>query len=475
MSRTGFALPVLAALLLAGSSVSVRAESHVRIVRLSYIDGQVQMARGDHGLDRAILNTPIVEGTRILTRSDGLAEIEFEDQSALRLAANSEVKVRQLSMNDAGVKLNEVEVVKGVVFFDVRGKNGDVYRAVADGNTFLVRRDSLARISAGPDELQLAVLKGTIELENQPQPVSVKKNETLTVDPKQPTEYKVAHGTEPMPVDSWNKEREAYTDTYARNSGYGGPHSGYGLQDLNYYGEYFYTPAYGYVWQPYGFANSMIGWSPYSNGAWTFAPGLGYTWASAYPWGWLPYHYGSWAFLDGGVGWAWIPGSYGGPWYSNGFRSAPVVVKPPANWQPVTAPGVSSASAVKPTILVGKAAGSPAYVPGGRIPPNFSSVIAGRFAGPHAATNNLFLPNAGNARTANNSAFAPRAVHGQSPHVFAAPPVPSGAMSAASPSGYGAVGASPGMGAGRAGVATSGAMSGPHGPSASHGSSASHK
>ena len=44
-------------------SVSGRsAESHVRIVRLSYLDGQVQMAHADQGLDRAILNTPIVAG-----------------------------------------------------------------------------------------------------------------------------------------------------------------------------------------------------------------------------------------------------------------------------------------------------------------------------------------------------------------------------------------------------------------------------
>lgn len=478
--RMGFALPVLAVFLLAGMSVCVQAQSHVRIVRLSYIDGQVQMAHGDQDLNHAVLNTPIVEGTRILTRSDGLAEIEFEDQSALRLAGNSEVRFRQLSMNDAGVKVNEVEVVKGVVFFNVHSKGGDIYRAVADGNTFLVRRDSSARISAGPDELQLAVLKGEVQREDQPQMVNVKKNETLTVDPQQPSEYKVAHGTAAIPVDTWNKERQAYTDAYAHNSGYGGPHSGYGLQDLNYYGEYFYAPAYGYVWQPYGFANSMMGWNPYMNGAWTFAPGLGYSWASAYPWGWLPYHYGSWAFLNGGVGWAWIPGSYGGPWYSSGFQSTPVVVKPPANWQPASAPAVSGGNSPKPTILVGRAAGAPAYVPGGRIPPNFSSVIPGRLVGPHAATSNLVLPNSRNDRAASHGVFATNTAHSPSAaHVFA-PPAAYSRASSPSPSlssGYGAVGSSPGAGASYGGETGRGAMGNAHGASASHGSGsgASHR
>ena len=155
--RLGFALSAITAFLLAGASVVAQAESHVRIVRLSYVDGQVQMEHADQGLDRAILNTPIVEGTRIVTRNDGLAEVEFEDQSALRLAENSEVKFRQLTMNDAGVKVNEIEVVRGVVFFDVRSKSDDVYRAVAGGTTFLVRRDTVARISAAPDQLRVAV------------------------------------------------------------------------------------------------------------------------------------------------------------------------------------------------------------------------------------------------------------------------------------------------------------------------------
>src|SRR5271157_5494051 len=463
MSRRGFALSVITLSLLI--AVGVQAESHVRIVRLSYLDGQVQMAHAEQGLDRAILNSPIVEGTRILTGSDGLAEIEFEDQSTLRLSGNSEIKFRQLSMNDAGVKVNDIEVVKGVAFLDVRGKGGDVYRAVADGNTFLVRRDTLARISAGPDQLKLAVSKGDVQLENQPQPVSVKKNQTLTLDPNQPSEFKIAHGAEPMPVDSWNKEREAYTDAYAKNSGYGGPHSGYGLQDLNYYGNYFYASGYGYVWQPYGFANSMVGWDPYCNGAWSFVPGFGYSWASAYPWGWLPYHYGSWAFLGGGVGWAWVPGNYRGAWYSAGFQPTPVVVKAPANWQPAAAPAVSASSAIRPTVLVGKASGSPAYVPGGTIPPNFASVIPGRVVGPTATTHGLVSPNARSNGTASQSAFVPNTSHtyashnGSSAHVFAPPP-----PSMAASSGY-AMGSSPGLGASSAGTATSGVHSG-----GSHGS-----
>ena len=459
--RVGFKFTAIAAFSLA-IALTAQAGSHVRIVRLSYVDGQVQLEQGDQGLNRAILNTPIVEGTRIVTRTDGLAEVEFEDQSALRLAGNSEIKFRRLALTDSGAKVNEIEVLRGVVFFDVHSKTADVYRAFADGTTFLVRSDTQTRISAAPDQLQMAVFKGTVQLENQPQLVSVKKNETLTLDPNQPAEYKLTHGTESLPVDAWNKEREAYDAAYAHNSAYGGPKTGYGLQDLNYYGEYFYAPGYGYAWQPYGFADSMIGWSPYSNGAWGFVPGFGYSWASAYPWGWLPYHYGSWAFIGGGVGWAWLPGSYGGSWYANNFQTAPVVVKPPAGWQPMTAPPVPAANSPKPTILVGKATGSPAYVPGGRIPPIFSNVIAGRSVGPNA---NLALPTVRYSRP-NQNVLVPNAGRTtQSGHVFAAPhPAAAGS---ASP-GFGIMGPSPSVGGRSAGTGSAGTSSGGH-ASSGHG------
>jgi len=465
--RLGFALSAITAFLLAGASVVAQAESHVRIVRLSYIDGQVQMEHADQGLDRAILNTPIVEGTRIVTGNDGLAEVEFEDQSALRLAENSEVKFRQLTMTDTGAKVNEIEVVRGVVFFDVRSKSDDVYRAVAGGTTFLVRRDTVARISAAPDQLRVAVFKGDVQLQNQPQLVSVKKNESLTLDPNQPSDYKITHGTEALPVDAWNKERGAYDTAYAHNAGYGGPKTGYGLQDLNYYGNYFYSPGYGYVWQPYGFSGSMIAWSPYTNGGWSFVPGLGYTWASGYPWGWLPYHYGSWAFLGGGVGWAWIPGAYPVQWYANNFQSTPVVAKPPAGWQAVSPPSPPANNSLKPTILVGKAAGSPAYISGGPVPPNFSSVIAGRNVGPNA---DLVGPNARNNRSPIPNVFATSTGrNGSSGHVFVAPPAASVAPSTRP---FGAVSYA---GASSVGLGATSAAPSAHSGNSSRGSSASHK
>lgn len=381
LRRTRFEWLTFTILFYAGSSIAVFADSHVRIVRLSSVEGQVQIDRGlGDGQERAILNTPIVEGTRVVTGGDGLAEVEFENESALRLTEHSEVKFSELLLSDSGTKINQFQVEKGLVYLDTASKGDDIYRVKVGKSSLLVHRDSLMRLSRKADQVQVSVLKGDVQLENQPEPVSIHKKESLTLDAQDPAKYTVAKGAEPERFDAWNKEREQYSEAYAENAGYGGPNRAYGLQDLNYYGDFFYANGYGYVWQPYGFAGSMVNWNPYSNGAWMFYPGLGYSFASAYPWGWLPYHYGSWTYINN-AGWAWVPGrGYNGQWYANNFLTAPRVTKAPTGYTVPAAPAVAGASAPH-TVTVGTISSTALTIPGGRIPPNFASLVPGRVTG----------------------------------------------------------------------------------------------
>lgn len=421
-SQFGFAHAVMALLVVAGS-IAAFADSHVRIVRLSSVEGQVQIDRATgQGLERAILNTPIVEGTRIVTGKDGLAEVEFENQTALRLTSDSDVKFSQLSMNDAGIKTNRMTVDKGIVYLDVASKGNDSYIVNVGDQTMQVSRDSLLRLTATSDRVQVSVFKGEAQLEDGAKAVVVHRKETLTVSLKTDGDPVVAKGIEDVRFDNWNKERQDYSKTYADNQGYGGPSHAYGLQDLNYYGDFFYANGYGYVWQPYGFANSMIGWDPYSNGAWMFYPGMGYSFASAYPWGWLPYHYGSWTFISG-AGWAWVPGRYSGQWVSSGYQIVPRVTKAPAGWTAATPPASAVTVGSTPTVMVGKAGTAPLSIPGGRIPPDFGSVVPGR-AVAMTTGRGMVRPNV---RATNRAVFAPpqsslnASHHGTTGHVFAQP------------------------------------------------------
>src|ERR1700685_2454185 len=128
MKRQFGCAPTILSLLIVAGSVAALADSHARIVRLSSVEGQVQIDRATgQGLERAILNTPIVEGTRVVTGKDGLAEVEFENQTALRMTEDSEVKFSQLLMNDAGIKTHRMTVEKGIVYLDTASKGNDSY------------------------------------------------------------------------------------------------------------------------------------------------------------------------------------------------------------------------------------------------------------------------------------------------------------------------------------------------------------
>jgi hypothetical protein len=484
MSRLGVVRLAFIGLLISLVSAASFADSHVRIVRLSSVEGQVQVDRAvGGGLERAILNTPIVQGARLVTGNDGLAEVEFENESAIRLTEDSEIQFTQLSLSDAGARVNRIEVLKGVVYVDA-AKGDDTYLVKVGDSTLLVHSNTLMRLSMAPEQAQVAVFKGEVQLENQP--VSVRRKETLTLSLQDPAKYAIENGTDAIRYDAWNREREEYSRTYAENAGYGGPNHGYGLQDLNYYGDYFYAPGYGYAWQPYGFSGSMLGWDPYSNGAWSFYPGFGYLWASAYPWGWLPYHYGSWAFING-RGWAWVPGrGYNGVWAANNFVPVPKITRAPAGWQAL-APPIHNGVSVPRTVPVGTTSSTALTIPGGRVPPTFGNVIAGRPAatlgstntGPAAAhgftkpgpaaTQGFAKP--GPSANSGHSTFAPRPVGasgGASTHVFAEPTpraTAAGPALGVGPAGSGALGAAPNAHAGSMGTA--------HGSQGSQGSQGS--
>ncbi len=111
----------------------------------------------------------------------------------------------------------------------------------------------------------------------------------------------------------WDLERESQDRWAARSSEYLprelDPYAG----EFESNGNWRYESEVGYVWSPHVAA----GWSPYSNGHWSWTP-YGWTWIPYEPWGWAPSHYGRWGFSVS-FGWYWSPGRVWGPgWVSWG-------------------------------------------------------------------------------------------------------------------------------------------------------------
>ena len=304
LSTERFGLVVLTILACGLLALPALADSQARIVRLSDVQGSVQIDKNTGmGFENAFLNLPVTQGVQVQTRDNGRAEIEFEDGSTLRLAPNTKVEFNTLGLNDSGKHISVVNLVEGMAYINWLGKSGDDFTLNFSRETVELSRPAHFRVETSPAESKFAVFKGDVEITGPSGKVEVGKKKMVTIDASDGDKYTLAKNIEAAPLDSWDKEAAEYHQQYARNNN--SPY-GYGLSDLNYYGGYQNVAGYGMLWQPYF---TGVGWSPFADGAWSFYPGFGYTYVSSYPWGWLPYRYGNWMFVPG-FGWMWQPGAW---------------------------------------------------------------------------------------------------------------------------------------------------------------------
>ncbi len=280
------------------------ATSQARIVRLSDIHGAVQINKNSgSGFERAFLNLPITQGTQLKTLADGRAEVEFEDGSSLRLGPNSSITFSSLTLSDSGTRNSAIDVGEGMAYLNWLGK--DEVSLKFSHETVALDRPAHFRVIDSTSVASLAVFKGEVDVQGPDGKLTVDKNKTANFDPSDNDKSKIANKIQEEPLDSWDKDASSYHDQYAKVKNDPSPY-GYGLSDLNYYGNFTTVPGYGMMWQPYF---TGVGWDPFMDGAWGFYPGTGYMFASAYPWGWLPYRYGNWTFVPS-MGWMWQPGGW---------------------------------------------------------------------------------------------------------------------------------------------------------------------
>jgi FecR protein len=322
-----FSLPALAA----DDAPASAGASKVRIVRLSEIKGAVQMDRNiGRSFEPAFANMPIVENSRLRT-DDGAAEVEFEDNSTVRLAPNTVVDFPQLERLPSGATTTSVHVVRGLAYVSLVKSPGTAFHLLFDRQDVVLPPGTHVRLALDDAQANLAVLNGSVKIDAPSGAVDVARRDTATfhlVDQGPPS---VMNEVASEPYDSWDKDATSYHSRTAALSAFGNAPYSYGLNDMMYYGSFQDAGACGSMWRPY-FASAA--WDPFSNGAWTYYAGAGYSWVSPYPWGWTPYHYGSWSFCPG-AGWGWMPG---GSWNGLGNNLAVAGNAPPIRIQPPNHP-----------------------------------------------------------------------------------------------------------------------------------------
>lgn len=315
-----------------------------RAVRLSYVDGKVQLNQGGQVLaNQAVINAPLFEGTQITTAEDGKAEVQFEDGSVARLSPNSSLTLQTLSGQGPN---GEADIVldHGLAYFELQGggQSGQI-RVLFGDSTITASGFSVIRVDMDNPPGAMAVFSGNAHVDRASGgSLDLHGGESAEFNGANPANPDVAEAIQPDSWDAWNSDRdqalnaEASSQTAATSDLAGANAANPAWSDLDANGNWYNVPDQGYVWSPYDAANP--GFDPYGNGAWIGTPGYGYAWASGYSWGYLPYQCGAWNYYDG-FGWGWAPG-FGGcsPWWGVGFYGGPVFGVLPIGYRPIHRP-----------------------------------------------------------------------------------------------------------------------------------------
>lgn len=307
-SRTRFirvclAIVWMGALLLGSAHVWAAAgDPPVRVARLAQVSAQVSLQpAGTNQWTQAVPNTPLATGDRLYVNHEGHAELQmgelavrawkFTDLSFLNLGdhvtqlavAQGSLHVRTFALG-AG-KTVEVDTPNGAITVLQPGDfRLDVY---TNGGGTLVAVDAGAIQISGPGVSKILGAGASVHL--------VGSNPIQALAQRMP-------GKDPFDVWSQQCDR-AFLSSESRR--YVNPET-VGSQDLDASGKWSETLEYGPVWYP---SNLPAGWSPYSNGRWTWIAPWGWTWVDGDAWGFAPFHYGRWTDL--GSRWGWIPGPPG--------------------------------------------------------------------------------------------------------------------------------------------------------------------
>jgi hypothetical protein len=302
-------------LVLAAPVLWAEDESGRGVARVSLLNGDVTMQRGDSGdWIAAAVNAPLVTGDKLYAGRASRAEVQLDHSNFIRLGEETEVR-----MADLENRRYQVQVSKGIATFRVlRDRTAQV-----EINTPAVAVRPLERGTYRIEvlengETEITVRDGEAEVHSSQGTERLREGRTMVarMGPAEGSvEVQVLRAGGKDDWDRWNERRDRQI-LDAQSHRYVG--SGiWGVEDLDAYGYWRDVDGYGWCWFP---RHISVGWSPYSWGRWAWLDWYGWSWVGYEPWGWAPYHWGRW-YRHPHWGWGWYPG----PRYSRHYWSPAVV------------------------------------------------------------------------------------------------------------------------------------------------------
>src|SRR5579863_3804519 len=227
--------------------------SNIRIVRLSFVEGDVQYQRPGQDWEDARLNLPIEEGFAIRT-AHGYAEVEFEDSLALHLGTNAEVEFTGLALRNGG-RVTKLTVPQGTAIISAKLKREDMVSVAAPNLNLHLPHNGRFRLDISPTDSWVKVFHGKVEVDSLNGATSlVSAGHTLHLNAQGTGSPEIAGNLPQDDFDKWVSHREDAVDA-ARSetsSVLGAGSYTEGFADLYNYGVWSDIPGYGAGWMPYG-------------------------------------------------------------------------------------------------------------------------------------------------------------------------------------------------------------------------------
>ena len=297
-----FCIAVLASV--ASGQTFAQADPPGRAGRVVDVAGGVWFFELDTGQwVRATRNQTIGQGDRVRTDSGSRVHIRI-GSSGISMDGNSDLLFAEL--DDARV---ELELGQGQLGLELRSPEAvNEYEVITREGRMLAQTAGVFQVQQLRQGTRLLVLRGQARFDSG----SADSVQRAWLREGEQIEFWWADGPR---MDHQNPVRDSFSEWvlartsqglegYVAGQGYVSPELT-GAEDLERYGRWEQSTEYGNVWTPH---HVEVGWSPYTQGRWSWTVHWGWAWVDSAPWGFAPYHYGRWVQYRGR--WCWAPGRY---------------------------------------------------------------------------------------------------------------------------------------------------------------------
>ncbi len=196
--------------------------SHVRVVRLSFVEGTVTVRRpGSDEWASATVNTPIEEGFSVATGDKSFAEVQFENGSAVRLGELSSVDFTELALTALGGHVNHLTLDSGYASFRVIPDHQDEYLLNASGVTVTPQGKAEFRTDVDQNHLRVEVFAGEVQAADSNETEKLAKNHALTLDLNSGAPFEVSDKIQADDWDKWAAARDQQSTLASNDSAVG--------------------------------------------------------------------------------------------------------------------------------------------------------------------------------------------------------------------------------------------------------------